>query len=315
MILLMRSGAPEGPSFHAPQLSPSILPAVKPSVGRARYRAAMTSPQRLEDVLAGYELHFAEDFVGPDLDPSSWLPFYLPQWTCRAESLARYEFVEGGIDLCIEADQPPWSPELNGDMRVSNLQTGVRSGPVGSSSGQHPFAEGLVVRELQESQRLFLQHRGVIEIRMRANPDPEILVALWMIGFEEQPYESAEICVAEIFGRNVEPDRARIGMGIHPFADPDIVDDFVEVELAINALEAHDYAVEWTEDRVTWFVDGEAVRTVWQSPSYAMQLMLNIYEFPAPEPERKAEDYPKRFSIERIRGYRPRGSRHTPPTV
>ena len=35
-------------------------------------------------------------------------------------------------------------------MRVSNLQTGVFSGEIGSCAGQHHFTEGLVVREFQQ---------------------------------------------------------------------------------------------------------------------------------------------------------------------
>jgi hypothetical protein len=45
-------------------------------------------------------------------------------------------------------------------------------------------------------------------------------------GYEEEPHRSAEICVCEIFGRDVTPDRASVGMGVHPFGDPLIVDEF-----------------------------------------------------------------------------------------
>jgi len=54
--------------------------------------------------------------------------------------------------------------------------------------------------------------------------DPRAMVALWMIGLEDEPERSSEICVAEIFGRTVGPDSARIGMGVHPFGDPAIAD-------------------------------------------------------------------------------------------
>ena len=47
-----------------------------------------------------------------------------------------------------------------------------------------------------------------------------------------------------------------VGMGVHPFGDPSITDEFVRPELPIDAREFHDYAVEWTPDHVAFFVDG-----------------------------------------------------------
>ena len=47
-----------------------------------------------------------------------------------------------------------------------------------------------------------------------------------MIGYEDEPDRSAEICVFEIFGRDVRRDGAAVGMGVHPFGDPRITDDF-----------------------------------------------------------------------------------------
>ena len=60
------------------------------------------------------------------------------------------------------------------------------------------------------------------------------MVALWMIGIGDAPERSGEICVAEIFGTNVAAGTARVGMGIHPFEDPLLRDDFAEVELAVD---------------------------------------------------------------------------------
>jgi beta-glucanase (GH16 family) len=91
-------------------------------------------------------------------------------------------------------------------------------------------------------------------------------------------------------------------MGVHPFGDPLLVDDFEAVELPIDVREFHEYAAEWTESQVAFFVDGEHVRTVSQSPAYPLQLMLGIYEFPG---ERVPSAYPKELVVEYVRGYRP----------
>ncbi|MBB2910305.1 hypothetical protein FHS43_001568 [Streptosporangium becharense] len=255
---------------------------------------------------AGYELEFEDTFDGDRLDETRWVPYYLPQWNGRAASAARYRLDGGHLHLLIEEDQPPWHPELHGGLRVSSLQTGVFAGPVGSSVGQHGRDPREVVREKQPNVRLYTPRYGLVEMRARATDDPRSMVALWMIGYEDEPERSAEICVCEIFGRDVRPDAARIGMGVHPFGDPSIADDFTVETVPVDARDFHVYAAEWTPDHVAFLVDGRHVRTVRQSPAYPMQLMLNIYEFPEPVgPGERELPYPKRFTVDYVRGYRP----------
>lgn len=251
---------------------------------------------------SGYELEFVDDFDGTELDRTKWIPHYLPQWASRERTAAHYSISDGMLRLRIDADQKPWSPELNGPLRVSNLQTGVFSGPVGSTIGQHQFTPGLIVTEMQAEQRLYTPHFGIIEARVAAIADPASMVALWMIGVEDDPQRSAEICIFEIFGTDVGSSETVVGMGVHPFGDPTIRDEFLKVPVPIDAREFHTYSVEWTPTGVTFFVDEEFVASVAQSPDYPMQLMLNIYEF-----EAGADDaYPKQFLVDWVGGYRPR---------
>ena len=256
-----------------------------------------------DDLVAeSYELAFEETFSGPDVNLSRWHTSYLPQWSSTERSAARYRFVDGSLHLLIEADQQPWCPELDGPTRVSSLQTGVFAGPPGTAIGQHRFDSRAVVREEQTNVRLFTPRFGAFSIRARATDDPRCMVSLWMIGYEDGPERSAEICVFEIFGTDVGPSAAAIGMGLHPFGDPTIEDDFAQVRLPIDVREPHDYAVEWIPDGVTFFVDDAPVRTVRQSPGYPMQFMLGLYEFG--DHDRDAADYPKRFVVESFRAYR-----------
>jgi hypothetical protein len=243
-------------------------------------------------------------FAGDALDPARWLPRYLPHWSSGARAAARYE-VADGLRLLIEHDQEPWCPEWDGDTRVSALQTGVHAGPLGSPVGQHRFHPDAVVREEQETRWLYTPQYARVAIRCRALADPRCMVALWMIGIEDVPEHSAEICVCEIFGRDVGSETAKVGMGVHPFGDPSIADDFEQVELPIDAREPHTYEADWTPDRVVFLVDGRRVKVVDQSPAYPMQLMLTVYEFAGEEP-RDPADYPKAFPVERVTG-RPSG--------
>jgi hypothetical protein len=253
-----------------------------------------------------YELEVEDTFSSERLDTSLWIPHYLPQWSSRELGAARYDVGGGSLRLRIDADQPPWSPEWNGGLRVSSLQTGVFAGPVGSTAGQHRFRRDLVVREAQAPQALYTPRYGLVELRARAIADAACLVAMWMIGFEDRPERSAEICVMEVFGRDLGAASARVGMGVHPFGDRSIRDEFAAEPVAIDALEPHTYSAEWLPDRVAFYVDDDLVKVVHQSPGYPMQVMLNIYELAdGPAPASRPDRYPKVFSVERFAGYRP----------
>ena len=249
------------------------------------------------------ELEFEDTFQDRALDTTRWFPYYLPHWSSRERSAARYELRDGCLRLLITADQEPWCPELDGDVRVSALQTGVFAGPVGSGIGQHRFDPAVVVREAQANARLYTPQYGRIELHAKAIDDPRAMVALWLIGYEDEPTRSAEICVCEIFGRDVRPEDATVGMGVHPFGDPAIIDEFSAEKVPIDAREFHVYAADWTPEGVAFLVDGELVKTVGHSPAYPMQLMLTVYELPGDD-ERDPADYPKAFVVDYVRGYR-----------
>lgn len=243
---------------------------------------------------------FEDTFDGGTLDESRWLPYYLPHWSSRARTGARYRVGGGALTLLIEEDQPAWCPEYDGEIRTSTLQTGLFAGPEGSAIGQLHFGPDLRVREAQQNVRLYTPLYGRFEVRCKAIADPRSMVAFWMIGYEDEPHRSGEICVAEIFGRDVQSDQAAVGMGIHPFGDPGLRDEFAAEPVRIDATELHTYAADWAPERVSFFVDGALIKVIEQSPDYPMQFMLGIYEFPG-EP---TGPYPKEFVVDYVRAYR-----------
>jgi hypothetical protein len=255
---------------------------------------------------SGYELEVEDRFEDRDLDEGLWIPRYLPHWTRRSASITRYEAGAGRLVLRIDEDQPPWSQEYTGELRVSSLQTGVFSGPKGSGIGQHRWRDGLLVREEQPAARLYTPMYGLFEVRARFGVDPTTMAALWMIGYEDEPERSAEICIAEIFGRDVRSNETGIGMGVHPFHDPTIRDEFATVLVPIDARESHTYAAAWTPESVAFYVDDTLAKVVRQSPAYPMQFMLDIFEFRGAETApAEGGPYPKTFVVESFRGYRP----------
>ena len=93
-----------------------------------------------------------DDFDGPDLDRERWFPHYLPAWSSRAQTAASYTIADSCLRLSIPPDQALWcADDHRPAMRVSGLQTGNLSGPVGGTQGQQPYRPGLVVREAQET--------------------------------------------------------------------------------------------------------------------------------------------------------------------
>lgn len=259
----------------------------------------------------GYRLDRHDEFDGTALDTTLWLPAYLPHWSSRERTRPKYRLAESCLHLDILRDQPPWSPEFDGEVRCSSIQTGHYSGPLGSREGQLRFSDALVVREAQENVRLYTPQYGYFEFRAKGITTSANHAALWMIGYEETPEQSGEICLCELLGATRTATASAVRYGIHPWADPTLREEFYEDTLPIDTARFHIYAVEWTPTHVDIFVDNVKRRTLAQSPAYPMQFMLSVYEHPFAgawsckyDP---AAPYPKTFSIDYFRAYQPIG--------
>src|SRR4051812_46677650 len=197
--------------------------------------------------------------------------------------------------MSIPHEQGPWCPaEHDEPLRVSGIQSGVFSGEVGSTVGQQPFRDGLRVLEAQPTQWGWTPHHGRLEVRARMELSPRSMASVWMVGIEDEPHRSGEICIFEVFG---DAPRA-VGMRIHPFRDPGLTDDFQAPELNLDVREPHVYAADWRSGSVDFTVDGELVRSVEQAPDYPMQFMVAVFDFPTkPGPS----DHVPLFALDRVR--------------
>lgn len=110
---------------------------------------------------------------------------------------------------------------------------------------------------------------------------PRSMAAFWLLGFEDLPERCGEICVTEVFGKDVVAgDSAEVGMGLHQFRERDLDEDFAAPRLPIDIAELHTYAVDWDTDEARFSVDGEPVRRCPRPPRYPLQMMMAVIDFP-----------------------------------
>jgi beta-glucanase (GH16 family) len=133
------------------------------------------------------------------------------------------------------------------------------------------------VREFQPAQWGWTPHYGVLEVRARIDIGPRSMAAVWMVGLEDEPERCGEICIFEVFGDAPQA----VGMGVHPFRDPALTEEWDAPRVAIDVGEPHVYAADWQPGRVDFTIDGEHVKTVHQAPDYPMQMMVAVFDFPA----------------------------------
>lgn len=226
-------------------------------------------------------VQWTDDFDGDRLDTSTWLPHYLPAWSSRAETAAVHTVADSRLTLTIPRDHGLWCPDQHeGALRVSGVMSGNHSGPVGSTIGQQQLHAGQVVREEQPTFRGHLVSSGTVSVRCAMTISPRSMAALWLVGWEEVPEQSGEICVVEIFGRSVDGPTCEVGMGLKSIRDPQLTQDFAAPRLAVDPAEMHTYAVTWDEAVAVFSVDGDEVRRCHRPPTYELQLMLAVFDFP-----------------------------------
>ncbi len=246
-------------------------------------------PAREPDVLDRFER-------GPD--PDLWIPAYLPHWTTPERAAARWQRVDDGLLLRIDADQPLWRPE-DAPLRVSNLQTGVFAGPVGSTRGTHRHRDDLRVRTATPTRMLWAPSAGRVDVTLTASSDPGCMAAVWLVGAEvDDPAHSGEICVVEIDGRQPAAETTTVRCGVKAHHDPRLVTDMAEVEVVDGVDRPRTWTAVWGPEGTVIGCDGRVLRRVAQAPSYPLVLMVDLFQLSAP-----AGAYPKTATVHEVRGW------------
>jgi hypothetical protein len=215
------------------------------------------------------------------LDTEVWTPAYLPAWSSRDAAAATWSVDGEGLHLTIPPEQGLWcAGDHEPPLRVSGVQSGNRSGPVGSTDGQQRFREGQTVREEQPTVLGFTPGAGMVEIECRAVIGPSAMFSAWLIGLEDAPERCGEICLMEVFGDTVSGSRASVGSGIKAFRDPALVEEFAAEPRDLDVTAWHRFAAHRQPGRVDFMIDGVPTRTCRQAPDYPMQLMIAVFDFP-----------------------------------
>ena len=153
------------------------------------------------------------------------------------------------LQLTIPPDQGLWCPGEHDPLRVSGVQSGVFSGPVGSTVGPAAVPSGRLVREAQETLWGWTPRYGRLEMRARMDLSPRSMAAWWLVGLEDQPERCGELCVVEVFGDAVTPDGAAVGMGVQALPRPAAgATTSPRRGCRSTSREFHTYAVDWTPD-------------------------------------------------------------------
>lgn len=241
-----------------------------------------------------------EDFAGGRLDPRRWVDHYLPHWTTPDRSRARLALDGAGLRLRVDHDQPDWRPE-DAPLRVSHLQTGTFSGPVGSPRGTHRHRPDLRVRTATPLRLLWAPSAGRVEVTVSATRDAGRMLAVWLVGTEHlSPGHRGEICLCEVAAEAVGPGRARARSGIKAHGDPGLVTDMAEVVVDGDATRPHTWTAVWGAGGTVVGHDGVVVRRLAQAPAYPLFLMVDLFET---GPRGPAGDYPKSARVHRVRGW------------
>lgn len=271
-----------GCSKPDPQLNPNDYPA---------------SPLEKE----GYNLIFSDEFEEEKIDTKKWLPQYFPHSTTIASACQTTYRIEDG-KLCLYIDENTGNFSESTEMKVSSIQTIEKN-------NLHPNTANVTNVVPYES---FACQYGYFEMRAKM---PSCggggHVAWWLIGTQDDARadgtmsdQNGEIDIVEASFEypNVFSPK------VHAWDDKDL--HAFEQSTGLEGTyddSYHVYAMEWTPDGLTFYVDGKEICSTTNSPQYRMGMFLGIYTDCVSFTGAANDVYPKEFWVDYIRVYQKEG--------
>lgn len=141
------------------------------------------------------------------------------------------------------------------------------------------------------------QTYGYVDIRAKLPAGQGLWTAFWLLPVE--PVWPPEIDLAEVLGH--EPDR--LWMNLHTTIEADRI-PFVAARTGDLAADFHTFGLSWRPDRITWFLDGEALQS-WPTPGdlhAPMHLLITLAVGGTwPGPPDATTPFPAELAIDRVR--------------
>ena len=190
----------------------------------------------------GFHLVFADEFVGPQVNPQLWT-FEMPWGDSTLKEDQRYS--------------PDAVTQTGGLLTITATRQAM---------GGKPFRSGVITTE----KSLALKY-GYAEARMKVPPGAGLWSAFWLT--TTVPKDHSEIDILEVLGQ--EPGQAyqvlHYGLGdnkgkaLHVTPGPELSAGY------------HTFAVDWEPEYLIWYIDGiEKFRVTENIPSVPMVMILNL---------------------------------------
>jgi beta-glucanase (GH16 family) len=262
---------------------------VPAQAGNAILPAALESDLRPTGQNGRWALLFSDEFEGSALDSRKWV-------TC-------YWWDQGGCTNLgnreLQWYQPANVTVANGEMQLTAKRQSIEG-----RDGTFDFTSGLVstgraVEETASAAKFDFQY-GFVEMRARVPAGQGLLPAFWMLPSTHEP--KPEIDIMEVLGE--EPDTLYAHLHFQN-AQGDIQKRFETVQTDDLSAGWHVYAIDWSQERIIWYLDGteywryEKPKNI---PNERMYILINLAvggEWPGPPDE--STKFPAKFAIDYVR--------------
>lgn len=240
---------------------------------------------------------FADEFNTKQIDSTKWMTEYFPHASTDEEGkLATYQLKDDSLRLYIDKNKPNY---YSTTMQVSSLQTFEKN-------LLHPGVGTTNVTDV-ETTDLFACKYGYFEMRAKLpDCDGGGHVAWWLVGTQDdaQTDGTGSVQTGEIDILETTFDSPNTySPKVHKWTDTNLTEFEENVTLEGDYTGTyHTYAMNWTPEGITFYVDGVQIATTTNSPNYEMAMLLGIYTNCDWDGEVN-DVYPKNFYIDYIRVY------------
>lgn len=234
---------------------------------------------------------FGDEFEAPELS-DMWEPSYFSYWSHSSITpQSVYDIKDGVLSEIVNADSPYYDATTDWGFRNPGMSLGVKD-------YVHMYRDNLVQYRHMPTDDRYVTKYGYYELRAKLNPKDGSCAAWWMTGFQDKETDTAEIDIIECAG-DIVNGKNKIGGWMYNWSDPkltSVTNSPVLVDFDPSA-DYHVYGMEWLPGSLKFYVDGELMSTINQSPDYRMITWLSYNHHDS----RTNKTFPKSWGIDYFR--------------